>query len=149
MSQLKAFKEAKKKVQEAIAERNLVLKGAFAEASRALFDNFPIESVSWHQYTPFFNDGDTCEFSVYNDYPDITLIGGEVIEDCDISEVNERSARKKKLTDEERSLQAAHEFLHLFDEDEYETLFGDHARITLAREDDGSVRVEEEEFEHD
>lgn len=30
-----------------------------------LFD-MGIDHVTWHQYTPWFNDGDTCEFSVYD-----------------------------------------------------------------------------------
>lgn len=25
-----------------------------------------VNAVVWHQYTPFWNDGDTCEFSVYS-----------------------------------------------------------------------------------
>jgi hypothetical protein len=26
-----------------------------------------IKSISWNQYTPYFNDGDECTFSVHND----------------------------------------------------------------------------------
>jgi hypothetical protein len=30
-----------------------------------------INSFSWNQYTPYFNDGDECIFSVNTDYPDV------------------------------------------------------------------------------
>lgn len=29
--------------------------------------NSSIESLGWSQYTPYFNDGDTCHFSVHTD----------------------------------------------------------------------------------
>lgn len=30
-----------------------------------------LQSFGWMQYTPYWNDGDTCEFTVYNDEPTI------------------------------------------------------------------------------
>lgn len=33
---------------------------------QALTDDVDIVEFGWHQYTPFFNDGDVCEFSVYD-----------------------------------------------------------------------------------
>jgi len=54
--------ELKKQVQKELqAEFN----GALAE----LFDAYPfVKSVSFAAYTPYFNDGDTCEYSVHHDY---------------------------------------------------------------------------------
>jgi len=54
--------ELKKQVQKELqAEFN----GALAE----LFDAYPfVKSVSFTAYTPYFNDGDTCEYSVHHDY---------------------------------------------------------------------------------
>lgn len=42
----------------------------FIEAAAAnLFEACPeIESVYWTQYTPYFNDGDSCEFSVHESH---------------------------------------------------------------------------------
>lgn len=37
----------------------------FKETTKEFFDGSPaITAVVWTQYTPYFNDGDTCEFSV-------------------------------------------------------------------------------------
>ena len=37
----------------------------FKETTKEFFsDNPAITAVVWTQYTPYFNDGDTCEFSV-------------------------------------------------------------------------------------
>jgi|SRR5579885_2153123 len=41
-------------------------KAAVKDAFKDLFDKYPeIRSVVWSQYTPYFNDGDTCTFSVH------------------------------------------------------------------------------------
>lgn len=38
----------------------------FKETTKEFFDKNPgITGVVWTQYTPYFNDGDTCEFSVH------------------------------------------------------------------------------------
>lgn len=40
--------------------------GMFKEITKEFFDKNPgITGVVWTQYTPYFNDGDTCEFSVH------------------------------------------------------------------------------------
>lgn len=37
----------------------------FKETTKEFFDGNPaVTAVVWTQYTPYFNDGDTCEFSV-------------------------------------------------------------------------------------
>jgi len=56
------IKELKKQVQK---ELQAEFTGALAE----LFDAYPfVKSVSFTAYTPFFNDGDTCEYNVHHDY---------------------------------------------------------------------------------
>jgi hypothetical protein len=41
---------------------------ALKEASNELFDKYPkLKSFNWVQYTPYSNDGETCEFSIHND----------------------------------------------------------------------------------
>lgn len=43
------------------AEGEDIVKNAFS----TLFDKYPtLEAIRWEQYTPYFNDGDPCEFSV-------------------------------------------------------------------------------------
>lgn len=41
------------------------MKTAFSDIFSEFFTNYPeIKAVVWNQYTPYFNDGETCEFSV-------------------------------------------------------------------------------------
>lgn len=43
-------------------------RGALTETFRGIFEKHPeLAGFTWNQYTPYFNDGDPCEFS-YNDY---------------------------------------------------------------------------------
>lgn len=37
----------------------------FLDALDAVLGFDGVESVRWHQYTPYFNDGEPCEFSIY------------------------------------------------------------------------------------
>ena len=41
-----------------------------------------IQAISWTQYTPYFNDGDSCTFSAHTSYPSYIGIGenGETLE---------------------------------------------------------------------
>lgn len=52
------YEEVKKKFQDEIKEK---MKVAFKEFFEA---NPEVDLITWTQYTPWFNDGDTCEFSV-------------------------------------------------------------------------------------
>jgi predicted translin family RNA/ssDNA-binding protein len=41
----------------------------FKVSCKEIFENNPgFKSFSWTQYTPYFNDGDSCEFSAHTDY---------------------------------------------------------------------------------
>lgn len=45
------------------------MKGFFEEAISSLFEVIPdLGSLVWVQYTPFFNDGEPCEFGVHDVY---------------------------------------------------------------------------------
>jgi hypothetical protein len=117
---LETFNEILKENSEIIADLraklNDKLKATLTFGSAELFEEFPeLESFSWTQYTPYFNDGDTCEFSANIDYPEIEGIG-EANDDYDI--VND----------------AIVNLLSLFKEDELKELFGDHKEVTITRE---------------
>lgn len=60
-AELAAFEEKKRAF---VAE----LRKDFPTMFTELFAQAPkLKSVSWTQYTPYFNDGDTCEFSAHTD----------------------------------------------------------------------------------
>src|SRR5271170_2714472 len=76
MASALATKLAKLKKQQAAVEKEManVAKAAFKEMSAGLFKANPaLVSFSWAQYTPYWNDGDTCTFSSYAEYPTVVL----------------------------------------------------------------------------
>jgi len=56
------YEDMMKKVQEVLKDKML---GIF----KAFFDAHPeVKTIHWRQYTPYFNDGDECVFSVQEPY---------------------------------------------------------------------------------
>lgn len=43
-------------------KENQITKEQFAELVEALLDDDNVVEFGWHQYTPYFNDGETCVF---------------------------------------------------------------------------------------
>jgi len=153
------------------------LRKDFAPMLKPLFEksNSKIKSFGWTQYTPYFNDGDECYFSVNIDYP---YINNERTDDLDIlnegkyviiTEENEDEVRahvsykgyhwllkhtigqsgyiKNKDFDSEL-FNLVEEFksaLSEIDSEFLKELFGDHVKVTV--HDNGTI--ETEEYEHD
>lgn len=131
------------------------LRKDFAPMLKPLFDksNGKIKSIGWTQYTPYFNDGDECTFSVNTDYS--LQINGE---DCDEIEsldwrikyyLKNGEYSEDKTDDWDIELfNIVEEFKKLIqsiDDEFLKDLFGDHVLVTV--HDDG--RIETEEYEHD
>lgn len=59
---LQKLNDAKKKFEDDVkANGKTIIKDALAE----FFNLYPeVESIRWHQYTPYFNDGEPCTFGV-------------------------------------------------------------------------------------
>ena len=132
----------------------------FTDLTKTIFEEHPkVKSFGWSQYTPYFNDGDTCYFSVNTDY---IYINGEPVDESNW--INETKVtnygtwdREKRVyegrtevpnLDYDPDLSKANdeikEFLSNFDNDFFMSQFGDHAEITVT-EDGVSV----DEYEHD
>jgi hypothetical protein len=95
----------------------------------ALTDN--LTQVHWTQYTPYFNDGDTCYFRVNFDLYYIE----EWCEDNDI-----------ELTDNDRSIiNLIEEVVNSVDDEMMMLLFGDHSKVTITKEGDVTI----DHYEHD
>ena len=126
--------ELKKKQEELLKEVRL----AFNECVSGLFEKHKnLVSFSWTQYTPYFNDGDTCYFSSNHGYPEYTYIneeGEEVSCDENYGEGEENEEISNDIS----------EVLGLFEDEEYETFFGDHVKVTVTKSG-----VETEEYDHD
>jgi len=132
----------------------------FTDLTKTIFEDHPkVESFGWNQFTPYFNDGDTCYFSVNTDY---IQINGESVDESDwINETkitNYGTWNREKREYEGRTevpnldydselAKAAdeiREFLRNFDNDFFLSQFGDHAEITITAEG-----VSVDEYEHD
>lgn len=133
--------DAKKMVDdfnEVMAEMKKNMEGKGREIISALLKpwfeaNPTIEAISWTQYTPYFNDGDTCEFSAHIDYPDYRLVDSDPDDEMDDFPYDDKN--KKSLV----------KILSSINEEIYLEAFGDHKRIVVNR--DGTVEIEE--YEHD
>lgn len=117
----------------------------------AMFDAHPtVKAVRWRQYTPYFNDGDECIFSVHGPsmrLEESTARDGEEEDGY----LNEYDNYVRKFVDgkfiggpgKER-YDAVNALVTGIPEDLMKAVFGDHAEITATR--DG---FEVEEYEHD
>ena len=118
-----------------------------------MFEAHPeIEAFRWTQYTPYFMDGDPCEFGVNTD---IDLLPVDKTPMTVPKDLESSYERYKYQTEDDwycgmngmpESLKvAANDFSDcLRISDLMLTLFGDHAQITCYRD-----RVEVEEHQHD
>ena len=78
-AELAAFEEKKKAM---LAEIQKEFPTMFVD----LFKQAPnLKSFGWTQYTPYFNDGDTCEFGVHIDYPYVNGVNEDYDGESDIS----------------------------------------------------------------
>ena len=124
--------EVKKKIAVAQEKIKKICQETFNKVSREIFDKYPkLESFGWNQYTPYFMDGDPCEFGVNTSDLNINGINRyehENLDDC-----------LKKASNEIIDL------LSVLDEDFFYSEWGDHVEITVHR--DGHIEVEE--YSHD
>lgn len=128
------------------------LRKEFPQLLKPLFDQSKkIESIGWTQYTPYFNDGEECTFSVNNS--DLTINQADDEDDLDWYDWRVKyESYHKELTevgkvdwDECRIITEFEDVLQSIPDDFYRDLFGDHVQVMVHR--DG--RIEVEVYEHD
>ena len=77
MEQLKEVISEYAVIQERLNEITNKFGEKLSAALQDLVKTYPtVEAFKWSQYTPYFNDGDSCEFSVYTD-PSIKFVGAD------------------------------------------------------------------------
>jgi len=97
-------------------------KKLFQKGIKELFEKIDgLKSFSWTQYTPYFNDGEACEFGVNN---------------TGIKVNNEYEEYNDKYT-------LIRKFLQSFEVDVYLDMFGDHCEVTVYQN-----KIVVEEYEH-
>lgn len=136
----KTIDEAQARVK---AEGPGALKVAFAE----LFAAHPsLKSVKWQQYTPYFNDGEPCEFGVHEFYSSIEGVVSKHGEHADggegyVSPWDLEGEAKEKAAP---ILDAVCELSRLIPADVMLASFGDHVEVVATR--DG---FQVDEYSHD
>ena len=157
---IKEVKEKQSEIAKLKQELHKKSEAAFFEGAKQIIDSCPdLESVSWNQYTPYFNDGDVCQFSANTDY---LRVNGEYADEDDslrstIVVTNGTWNRDKRVYEGRvekpnpkynQSLAEAvdkmTEFLGIFDNDFFQTQFGDHVTVTIT-----ANGVDTEDYDHD
>lgn len=131
-----------------IRRKSLELREQFRVASSALFvdcvkelfvSHPDLERFSWVQYTPYFNDGDECVFSVRSDVIDVTL---NVIDPSDGRpteriDVWSRAPEETKATPRYQVAETVSGILNTIGDEMLRSMFGDHVEVVVHR--DGTV----------
>lgn len=124
------YVELRAKLRKIRDEAEAAAREGFKVGIAQIFEEHPIiEEINWTQYTPYFNDGDTCEFGVNE--PDVIFVDEDADEIDDRYEHLERDLKNKQ---EEAAFAAVKEFLSVFEDEDLETIYGDHAIVRITRE---------------
>lgn len=147
------FNEVKKTFMEEVKEN-------FNQFTKEIFERHPVlTEFRWNQYTPYFNDGDTCEFSANVDY---LYVNGEhedelkcldeknIVEygrwDRNLGEYIGRVEEPNPEYNKELAIAVIEvkEMLKLIPKELYLNMFGDHVEVIVTKEG-----IEVEEYNHD
>jgi hypothetical protein len=147
VDKLKDLRSQREELSKKIRESAKIL---FKEATSTLFQEFPtLEYFAWRQYTPYFNDGETCEFSANVDDIDFKFTDEDEEREY-FGLLNLKYYDGKKYVDQtalsvnDSAVKEILNFLELFDDDDYLGMFGDHAKVVVTK-----TGVETENYEHD
>ena len=102
----------------------------FSAYFREVFARHPVlEAVRWEQYTPYYNDGESCTFRVYGSEPDVRFVGSSDFESTAEGEMS--TAEKERAVED-----LCDSFFPLANQEPeaFLEMFGDHARVTATRD---------------
>lgn len=111
-------------------------KSLFEIGTKSIFEKHPkLESWKWSQYTPYFNDGDTCEFGVHKDVN--ICFNGKEFEDVSDWTFNSENEWAKEAKAEQGLKEAAadiSELMKALDDEDFKQMFGDHMEVTMTKD---------------
>ena len=131
------------KIKKELIEKQKTL---FKSGSKLLFDKHPqLYSFGWTQYTPSFNDGDACYFTVNNDEPMINGVhsdefysfkSGIIDLTTDLDGYKDSEFSKHNVTSIDADalremVDDVSNFIQRFDEDYYEDVYGNGVEVTV------------------
>ncbi len=124
-----------------IAELQKEIKPLFLAACSEIFTEHPIlVSFGWRQYTPYFNDGEACEFSAITEYFSIEVKGEEEEEEFSAWRIRGVTVSSPK----QKVAQRIDSLLTLLSDEDYKDMFGDHMKVKVTAEG-----IETTEYDHD
>ena len=114
---------------------------------KSIFDLWPcVKSIGWDQFTPDWNDGDTCYFGVN----DIYVNGKDTYDDEEDAEEEVEVELSKEDAKSIKEATAIVSNLIRNSESMLEEIFGDHATVTITRGNDGkSLNVSKTTCDHE
>ncbi len=122
-------------------EFNLKIQGELEKQLRIIMSEMPEElSVSWTQYTPYFNDGDTCEFNA-NTYDMCPQVNGEELWDEEEGVIPDTTITFKQAFHIAEVIQ---KIVEQIPDDMLLDAYGDHAEVSISKKG-----VEVSEYDHD
>jgi hypothetical protein len=163
----KDIRSARKIFKENKLKNTQILRQVIGSIRILITENDMISSISWTQYTPYFNDGNTCEFQVNGVEIGLTELGVEFMNNNTVKNYAEQWATDETyslyyvkqelegavdvLTFDSvtntisliKTLEKVDDFL-LDSTDELRIAFGDHSRVVV---DTGGIAVEM--YDHD
>jgi hypothetical protein len=147
IEKLKQIREMQAEVQKKIRE---IGQDGMREVFAEVFAQHPdLEAVRWRQYTPYFNDGEACTFSVNDAY--IKFKGyPKDSEDEDCGDYEDGFDYYSSYRSEDypvgfgKAYEAVQEVFRIADDDIFLAIFGDHVAVTVSR---AGIKVDE--YDHD
>lgn len=127
---------------EAQSRLSAKLKKFLVELFKDLNNVEELEAFNFHQYTPYFNDGDVCEFYVCHDYPSFEVKfyndpeGFRWVDDLDCQmEYDEEGILTEDLIERTtKCLMKIEEVMRKIPDNLYLQAFGDHSLIEVSKE---------------
>lgn len=89
-----------------VKEFNLKMQGEFRKLTSVFFEETGLQMITWNQYTPSFNDGEPCEFTVgeaifvRKGFDPEELLGAEEYEDDELYGTVEYSSWRDNAGDD-------------------------------------------------
>lgn len=113
--------------QEVAKLQNKIQESFSSTLTKLLQESKLIESISWTQYTCYFNDGDECYFSVYAE--DLT------VNEEDWYDIKDNG----KWADETDLVESISSLIMNTPDEIMKSIFGDHCEITVSKNGDVNV----------
>jgi hypothetical protein len=143
---IKEYLEKKRELEQATKKNGKQIVHDFVKEFMA--ENPQVQAIRWYQYTPYFNDGEACVFSVQDAHFSVTEPSEEDMDqhpeesDAWVNVYNAEGNAKKAYTAFNKTICGDLESL-------METAFGDHVHVIVLKDSKGKLTFRVDHYEHD